>query len=232
MLGAPACGRDGDVVEQSAEGLPASVTPMPAAGRAAVGGAPGGRRAGRERAQPRRFASSLGQTAEAASATLSGVGLATDGVAMVLPIAASELWRQRRYLTAAGARAIWLMALSMTLLYGFTSTRIGDAVAGRSKTADQGRRADRAAAPACAPNAHRRTRPGSVATLDAERQATRGPLWRPTAGCTDATRPESARTCEPMQARARPSGETRGKIIEFERKVGALPAVVATLMRR
>ena len=83
-----------------------------------------------------RFAASFGQTAEAA-ALLAAVGLTIDCLAIVLPSAAAQLWRDRNAMSAAAAWAIWLIALGMTLLaaIGFAATNIGDGVAGRSKLA-------------------------------------------------------------------------------------------------
>src|SRR5262249_58946296 len=60
-----------------------------------------------------------------------------DLLAIVLPSAAAQLWRDRHAMSAAAAWVIWLIALGMTLLaaIGFAATNNGDGVAGRSKVA-------------------------------------------------------------------------------------------------
>ena len=122
-----------------------------------------------------RFAASFGQTAEAA-VLLAAIGLTIDLLAIVLPSAAAQLWRDRNIVAAAAAWAIWLIALGMTLLaaIGFAATNIGDGVAGRSRiaaeasalTADVTRlRASAAASPRAArwqrsrPRSNARSRP-------------------------------------------------------------------------
>src|SRR5262245_24634331 len=84
------------------------------------------------------FAASFGQTAQAA-ALLAAIGLVIDILAIVLPSAAAQLWRDRNLFAACSAWGIWLIALSMTLLaaIGFAATNIGDGVAGRSKVATE-----------------------------------------------------------------------------------------------
>ena len=184
-----------------------------------------------------RFAAAFGQTVEAAW-MLAAVGLAIDVLALVLPVAAGELFRRRRYLPAMGAWLVWVLALGMTLMAasGFASTQIGDAVAGRSKTADQAAgfterlhrlRGERAQL--------RETR--SVATIDAELQSAQGAvgaLWRPTSGCTDVTRAESARACEPVQHLRQSRGEAMrrdgidSQIIDLERQVAGMPPVTVS----
>jgi len=145
-----------------------------------------------------RFAASFGQTAEAA-ALLAALGLVIDLLAIVLPSAAAQFWRDQHHTTGVAAWAIWLIALGMTLLaaVGFAATNIGDGVAGRSKlvaeasalTADIARlRADRASIA--------ETR--SVATIEAELQRAQpaaAGVWRQTAGCSDVTLAASGAAC-------------------------------------
>ncbi len=184
-----------------------------------------------------RFAAAFGQTVEAAW-MLAAVGLAIDVLALVLPVAAGELFRRRRYVPAVGAWSVWVLALGMTLMAasGFASTQIGDAVAGRSRTADQ--------ATGFTERLHRlrdersqlrETR--AVATIDAELQAAQGAvgaLWRPTSGCTDVTRAESARACEPVQRLRQSRGEAvrrdgiDSQIIDLEHQVAAMPPVTVS----
>src|SRR5262249_44553590 len=57
-----------------------------------------------------RFAASFGQTAEAAT-LLAAVGLTIDCLAIVLPSAAAQLWRDRSVMSASAAWVIWLIAL-------------------------------------------------------------------------------------------------------------------------
>jgi hypothetical protein len=145
-----------------------------------------------------RFAASFGQTAEAA-ALLAAVGLTIDLLAIVLPSAAAQLWRDRHAMSAAAAWAIWLIALGMTLLaaIGFAATNIGDGVAGRSKvaaeatalTADIERlRAERAVITEARP----------VSTIEAEIQRAQpaaAAVWKQTAGCSNVTMAASGAAC-------------------------------------
>ena len=61
-----------------------------------------------------RFAASFGQTAEAAM-LLAAIGLTIDLLAIALPSAAAQFWRDRNIMAASAAWAIWLIALGMTL---------------------------------------------------------------------------------------------------------------------
>ena len=145
-----------------------------------------------------RFAASFGQTAEAA-ALLAAVGLTIDLLAIVLPSAAAQLWRDRHAMSAAAAWAIWLIALGMTLLaaIGFAATNIGDGVAGRSKvaaeatalTADIERlRAERTGITEARP----------IATIEAEIQRAQpaaAAVWKQTAGCSNVTMAASGTAC-------------------------------------
>jgi hypothetical protein len=145
-----------------------------------------------------RFAASFGQTAEAA-ALLAAVGLTIDCLAIVLPSAAAQLWRDRHVMSCSAAWAIWLIALGMTLLaaIGFAATNIGDGVAGRSKvaaeasalTADIERlRGERAAI----------TETRAVSTIEAEvqrAQPTAAAVWKQTAGCSNVTMAASGAAC-------------------------------------
>src|SRR3954453_11768335 len=145
-----------------------------------------------------RFAASFGQTAEAA-ALLAAVGLTIDCLAIVLPSAAAQLWRDRNAMSAAAAWAIWLIALGMTLLaaIGFAATNIGDGVAGRSKVAAEASalaadidrlRGERAAI----------TETRAVSTIEAEVQRAQpaaAAVWKQTAGCSNVTMAASGSAC-------------------------------------
>jgi hypothetical protein len=145
-----------------------------------------------------RFAASFGQTAEAA-ALLAAVGLTIDCLAIVLPSAAAQLWRDRHAMSAAAAWAIWLIALGMTLLaaIGFAATNIGDGVAGRSKVAAEASalaadierlRSERAAI----------TEMRAVSTIEAEVQRAQpaaAAVWKQTAGCSNVTMAASGAAC-------------------------------------
>jgi hypothetical protein len=181
-----------------------------------------------------RFAASFGQSHDA-SWILAGIGVAIDLIAILLPVAACQLWRQRYFVPAFGAWAVWLVAIMMTLLAasGFAATQIGDAVSGRAKISDEAAgltqtlqrlRSERAQI------AERR----AVETIDAELQAAQpaaGPVWRITAGCTDVTRPESAKLCEQVQRLRQARGEAvRRDAIDrdtkaVEQRLAVLPAV-------
>lgn len=145
-----------------------------------------------------RFAASFGQTAEAAM-LLAAIGLTIDLLAIALPSAAAQFWRDRNLMAASAAWAIWLVALGMTLLaaIGFAATNIGDGVAGRSRlatetsalTADVARLRNERAAIA---------EPRAVATLAAELQRAQpaaAAVWKQTAGCSDVTLTSSGAAC-------------------------------------
>jgi hypothetical protein len=145
-----------------------------------------------------RFAASFGQTAEAAL-LLAAIGLTIDLLAIVLPSAAAQLWRDHNVVSASAAWAIWTIALGMTLLaaIGFAATNIGDGVAGRGKHV--------AEASALSADIARlrteRTAIGegrSVATIEAEIQRAQpaaAAVWKKTAGCTDVTLASSGAAC-------------------------------------
>jgi len=145
-----------------------------------------------------RFAASFGQTAEAA-VLLAAVGLTIDCLAIVLPSAAAQLWRDRHAMSAAAAWAIWLIALGMTLLaaIGFAATNIGDGVAGRNKVAAEASalaadidrlRGERAAI----------TETRAISTIEAEIQRAQpaaAAVWKQTAGCSNVTMAASGSAC-------------------------------------
>ena len=183
-----------------------------------------------------RFAASFGQTAEAAL-LLAAIGLTIDLLAIVLPSAAAQLWRDRHRTTALSAWAIWVIALGMTLLaaIGFAATNIGDGVAGRSKvaaqaialTADVARlRAERAGIA--------ETR--SMATIEAELQRAQpaaAAVWRQTAGCNDVTLAASGAACaEVLRLRQALGTAQRRDALDAalraaEARLAPLPAITA-----
>src|SRR5712671_2526295 len=130
---------------------------------------------------------------------LVAVGLTIDCLAIVLPSAAAQLWRDRHAMSAAAAWAIWLIALSMTLLaaIGFAATNIGDGVAGRSKVAAEASalvadierlRGERAAI----------TETRAISTIEAEIQRAQpaaAAVWKQTAGCSNVTMAASGSAC-------------------------------------
>lgn len=145
-----------------------------------------------------RFAASFGQTAEAA-ALLAAIGLTIDLLAIVLPSAAAQLWRDRNVMSASAAWAIWLVALAMTLLaaIGFAATNIGDGVAGRSKLAAE---ASALSADVARLRAERAgiTEGRSVASIEAEIQRAQpaaAAVWKQTAGCSNVTLAASGAAC-------------------------------------
>jgi hypothetical protein len=182
-----------------------------------------------------RFAASFGQTAEAAM-LLAAIGLTIDLLAIALPSAAAQFWRDRNIMAASAAWAIWLIALGMTLLaaIGFAATNIGDGVAGRSRiaaetsalTADVARlRAERGVI----------VEPRSVATLSAEIQRAQpaaAAVWKQTAGCSDVTLAASGAACaEVLRLRQALGAAQRRDTLEAElraaeAKLAPLPAIV------
>jgi hypothetical protein len=182
-----------------------------------------------------RFAASFGQTAEAAM-LLAAIGLTIDLLAIALPSAAAQFWRDHNLMAAAAAWAIWLIALGMTLLaaIGFAATNIGDGVAGRGRlateanalTADVARlRTERIAI------AEQR----SVATIEAEIQRAQpaaAAVWKQTAGCSDVTLAASGAACaEVLKLRQALGAAQRRDTLDAglraaETKLAPMPAIV------
>lgn len=182
-----------------------------------------------------RFAASFGQSAEAAL-LLAAIGLTIDLLAIVLPSAGAQFWRDRNLMAAAAAWAIWLIALGMTLLaaIGFAATNIGDGVAGRSRLAAEASalladvtrlRAERAAI------AEQR----SAATIAAEIQRAQpaaAAVWKQTAGCSDVTLAASGAACaEVLKLRQALGTAQRRDMLDAalraaEAKLAPLPAIV------
>ena len=146
-----------------------------------------------------RFASSFGQTVEAA-VLLATIGLAVDLLAVILPTVGVQLLQRRAFLAAGAAWTIWVAALGMTLLAatGFASTNIGDAVAGRAKVASESSAlTDRIGRLRSERVAISETR--SIAAIEVELQRAQPEaqsVWRATNGCRDVTRITSGRACE------------------------------------
>lgn len=184
-----------------------------------------------------RFAASFGQSPEAA-VMLAAIGLALDLLALVLPTAAAILWQRRSHAAALMSWAIWLIALTMTLLaaMGFAATNIGDSVVGRERIALEATvlaeklerlRTERAGI----------AETGAVAAIEvALQQAQPGAqaVWRITDGCHDVTRPASARVCAPvLQLRERLATAQRRDALDAELQVvqarlTSLPSVGAS----
>jgi hypothetical protein len=181
-----------------------------------------------------RFASSFGQTVEAA-VLLATIGLAVDMLAVVLPTVAVQLWHRRSVLAAGAAWSIWLAALTMTLLAatGFASTNIGDAVAGRAKIAGE------SSALAERITRLRQERTGiaetrSTAAIEVELQRAQPEaqaVWRSTNGCRDVTRLVSGRACATVLelrealAKAERRDGLDTELRAAEAKLAALPAI-------
>ena len=181
-----------------------------------------------------RFAASFGQTAEAAL-LLASLGLAIDLLAIALPSAAAQLWRDRHWVAGIAAWSIWLIALMMTLLaaMGFAATNIGDGVAGRSKVASEATglaadvvrlRTERAAI----------TELRSVATIEAEiqrAQPSAAAVWRQTAGCSDITLAASGAACAEILKLRQALGAAQRRdttdtgLRNAEARLAALPAI-------
>jgi hypothetical protein len=184
-----------------------------------------------------RFAASFGQTAEAAI-LLAAVGLAIDLLAIVLPSAAAQLWRDRNLMSASAAWAIWLIALGMTLLaaIGFAATNIGDGVAGRSRLAAE-------ASALTADVTRLRTERGaiaegrSVAAIEAEIQRAQpaaATVWKQTAGCSNVTLTTSGAACaEVLKLRQALGAAQRRDALDAElraaeTRLAPLPAIAAS----
>jgi len=163
-----------------------------------------------------RFASSFGQTVEAA-VLLATIGLAVDMLAVILPTVAVQLGHRRSILAAGAAWTIWVAALGMTLLAatGFASTNIGDSVAGRAKIASESAAlTDRIGRLRVERTGISETR--SIAAIEVELQRAQPDaqaVWRSTNGCRDVTRVASGRACEKVL-------ELREAIATAERRDG------------
>ncbi len=184
-----------------------------------------------------RFAASFGQTAEAAI-LLAAIGLTIDLLAIVLPSAAAQLWRDHNIVSASAAWAIWLIALGMTLLaaIGFAATNIGDGVAGRSRLAAE------ASALTADVTRLRLERGGiaearSVASIEAEIQRAQpaaAAVWKQTAGCSDVTLASSGAACaEVLKLRQALGAAQRRDALDAalrtaEAKLAPLPAIVTS----
>jgi hypothetical protein len=181
-----------------------------------------------------RFASSFGQTIEAA-VLLASIGLAVDLLAVMLPTVAGQFWQRRAFGASGIAWMIWVAALVMTALaaMGFASTNIGDSVAGRAKvaseTASLTERIDRL-------RQERRsiTEVRAVAAIEAElQQAQPGAqgVWRVTSGCRDVTRTTSGKACatvlqlREVLAHAERRDAIDAELRRAETKLASLPAV-------
>jgi hypothetical protein len=182
-----------------------------------------------------RFAASFGQTVEAA-VLLAAIGLAIDVLAVAMPTVAAQLWHGRSHSAAVIAWAIWLVALTMTLLaaVGFASSNIGDAVAGRPKIANESvaltGRIDRLRLERAGINEGR-----AVGAIEIDMQRTQSAtqaVWKITDGCRDVTRPTSARACAPVLqlreafATAQRRDAVDAALREAEGRLAALPAIV------
>jgi len=84
------------------------------------------------------YTSGLGQSV-AAAGLLASLGGSIDLLAMVLPSIASEFFRRRHFVACLFSSAIWIVAVSWTVLAvaSFSATNIEDAFAGRDKISDQ-----------------------------------------------------------------------------------------------
>lgn len=184
-----------------------------------------------------RFAASFGQTAEAAL-LLAAIGLTIDLLAIVLPSAAAQLWRDRNVMSAAAAWSIWVIALGMTLLaaIGFAATNIGDGVAGRSRLAAE---AGALAADATRLRAERAglAEERAVATIEAEIQRAQpaaAAVWKQTAGCSDVTLAASGAACAEVLKLRRALGVAQrrdaldAELRAVEARLAPLPAITTS----
>jgi hypothetical protein len=180
------------------------------------------------------FAASLGQTGLAA-VLLAAIGLAMDALAVTLPTAASRLWQARHPSAAVTAWLIWGGALAMMLLagIGFASTNIGDAVAGRTKIANErttlSARFDQLREERAAIGEHR-----SVEALEAELQRVQPSaqaVWKATNGCREVTLARSGQACEGVLRVREAIGTAQRRdgldadMRDVERQLSMLPAI-------
>ncbi|WP_213773438.1 hypothetical protein [Bradyrhizobium sp. dw_78] len=180
------------------------------------------------------YGATLGRTAEA-SELLSGLSVAADVLALLLPAVSRRLWFDRQIGAAAIASGLWVLTVAVALIasVGFASLNIADVTAARTKTAsDLQRLAANLEQLRAERLAIRELR--SVAAIDAEIQMARpgaSAVWKATTGCTDVTMPRSGEVCAPLLALRQARGEAmRRDAIDAELRDlavenGRLPAV-------
>ena len=182
------------------------------------------------------YGSTLGRTPEA-STLLSGLSVAADILALVLPTAARTLWTDRRRMAAVVAWALWTItvAVALTATVGFAALNIADTTAARAKTVTE------LAGLTARIERLRSERGGitesrSVAAIEAELQRTQpgaATVWRATAGCRDVTLPASGEACAPVLAlrQAQATAERRdvldADLRDAEAQLRGLPSVMA-----
>jgi hypothetical protein len=180
------------------------------------------------------YGATLGRTAEA-SGLLSGLSVAADALALLLPAVSRQLWFDRQVGVAAIASSLWVLTAAVALLasIGFASLNIADVTAARTKTASEverlaGRR-DQLTAERLAIR-----EPRSVVAIDAEIQLAQpgaAAVWKATAGCTDVTLPKSGEACAPLLALRQARGEAMrrdaidAELRDLTAEIGRGPAV-------
>jgi hypothetical protein len=175
-----------------------------------------------------RFAASFGQSPDA-SAMLAALGLAADILALVLLTVGCRLWSAGRRPGAMAAWSVWLAAVSTTLLatLGWSSTNIGDAIAGRAAVVG---RQESASERLHRLGTERRsiTELRPIAELNAALAAAQGAAgraWDRTRGCTEIPRSDLVpclRTVTLREAKAR--AERRDQV---DREIADLDACLA-----
>jgi len=183
------------------------------------------------------YGGTLGRNSEA-STLLSGLSVAADVLALILPTAARTLWTDRRRMAAAVAWALWIITIAVALMatVGFAALNIADTTAARAKTVTE-RAALTARIERLRTERSGITESRSVAAIEAELQRTQpgaAAVWRATAGCRDVTLPASGEVCAPVLAlrQAQATAERRdvldADLREAESQLQLLPAVIAT----
>jgi hypothetical protein len=180
-----------------------------------------------------RFAASFGQSPDA-SVMLAALGLAADVLALVLLTVGCRLWSVGRRPGAMAAWSVWLAAVSTTLLatLGWSSTNIGDAIAGRTAVVDrQESVSERLHRLGTERRSITELRP--IAELNAALAAAQGATgraWDRTRGCTEIPRSDLVPclrivTLREAKARAEHRDQVDREIADLEARLVSTPTI-------
>jgi hypothetical protein len=168
------------------------------------------------------FATSLGKTPEAAI-LMAALGIVADGLALILPTVACQLWYYHRHPASVMAWVIWTVTLCIALMaaVGFAATNITDTVAARGLVVVQHEhlrdRIERLRTERRSIDEQR-----AVATIESRIQLAQPSaqvVWKATSGCHDVTLPKSGQACaEVLRLREALGAAQRRDVLDLELK--------------
>src|SRR5262249_49168080 len=179
------------------------------------------------------YGASLARDAEAAG-LLSGLSIAGDAVALLVPTAAAIVVG-RIYKVAAWALWVITLAIALMAAIGFAAVNIADTTASRAGTANE-RSSIEAQLSRLTPEPATIRETRSVAAIDAELALAQGAavaVWSATVGCSEVTRTKSASLCAPIhelrkaRAEASRASEIEAALAAGRAQLIALPAIVS-----